>query len=282
MYNSSLVLEGGGMRGVYTAGVLDLFLDKEIEFKGVIGVSAGACTGCSFLSKQRKRAYDVMVDYLDDPRYLSIKSLLLTGNAFGSEFIFDTIPNELNLYDYEAFNNYKGRFYAVATDMKTGKPFYRPIVNMNIDLTYINASMSLPLLSKPVEIDGHQYLDGGISDSIPVKFMYDLGFKKNVVVLTRPKGYRKEKTKTLPILEKSYSEYPQLIKRMANRHLDYNNTLNLLDMWKKTGNAFVIEPSEPLVISRLEKNHTKLEALYELGYKDAYDNYDSLIEYLKI
>lgn len=282
MYKASLILEGGGMRGVYTAGVLDFFLDKNIEFDAVFGVSAGACTACSYLSKQRGRAYAVFTDYLNDDRYLSIKSLLKTGNAFGTEFIFDTIPNELNLYDYREFNKYNGRFYAVATDIVTGEAIYHPVTNLkaNGDAAYVHASMSLPLISQTVEADGKKMLDGGIADSIPIQKAYDLGYRKNIVILTQCNGYRKKKTPIIPIIEANYHNYPGIIKAMNNRHLNYNNSLNLINLLKHTNECFVIQPKEPVNISRLEKNQDKLYDLYLKGYNDARESYHDLINYL--
>ncbi len=282
MYNASLVLEGGGMRGVYTCGVLDFFLDKNIEFDCVAGVSAGACSACSYLSKQKFYGYKQMTDYLNDDRYMSIHNYLRSGNVFGTDFIFDIVPNELMNFDYKVFSNYTGRFYAVATDIETGEPVYHPITNLKIgaDTDYVKASMSLPLLANLVEVDGRKLLDGGIADSIPVKKMREIGYDKCVVIQTQYHDYWKEKNKLMPVLSRSYKNYPRLIERMGNRHIDYNNTLDYINEMKEQGKCFVIQPKEQVTISRLEKNPEKLRALYDSGYHDAQAAYDDLIAFL--
>lgn len=280
MYKGGLVLEGGGMRGVYTASVLDFFIDKDIFFENIYGVSAGICHACSYLSKQRNRAYRVMVDYLDDKRYASFYSLVTTGDYFGVKMIYDEIPNELYPYDKETFEKYKGNLYSVVTNMNTGKAEYIKLKDMDKDLIYVRASSSLPLLSRIVKVGDKEYLDGGIADSIPIKRAMEGGNKKNVVVLTQPKEYRKSKNKLLPVMKIKYKKYPNFVDAMANRHINYNNTLDMIEKEEKNGNVFVIRPSESLNITRLEKNKDKLESLYNLGFNDAKKAYDDLMKFI--
>lgn len=280
MYKGGLVLEGGGMRGVYTAGVLDFFIDKDIYFENTYGVSAGICHACSYLAKQRDRAYRVNVDYLDDKRYASFYSLVTTGDYFGVKMVYEDIPNKLYPFDKKTFEEYKGNLYSVVTNMKTGEAEYIKLKDMDKDIIYVRASSSLPLLSRIVKVDGKEYLDGGIADSIPIEKAIKDGNEKNVVVLTQPNGYRKEKNKLLPIMKIKYKKYPNFINSMANRHINYNNSLNKIKEEEEKGNVFVIRPSESLDITRLEKNKDKLEALYNLGYNDAKKAYEKLLNFI--
>ena len=281
MYNAGLVLEGGGMRGVYTAGALDFFIDKDIWFSSVYGVSAGACHACSYLSKQRKRAFNVNVDYLKDKRYASLYSLFKTGDYFGSKFVYDTIPNELSPYDYDSFNKYEGNFCCVVTNCITGRAEYLKVKDMKKDIDFIRASSSLPMISGMVEINGGKYLDGGISDSIPIKKSESDGNLKNVVILTRDGKYRKTKNKMLRVLKIKYRKYPNLVKAMAERHIKYNNTLDYIEKKEKAGGIYVIRPQKPVEIGRLEKNKEKLYEHYNEGYNDAKRHYKRLIDFLK-
>ncbi len=269
MNNIGLILEGGGMRGAYTAGVLDFFLDKNIEFGSVYGVSAGSANACSYLSKQRGRAFHVDVDYLEDKNYASAYNLLTTGNFFRTEMCYDRIPNELNPYDYETFEKYQGKFYAVVTNCITGQPEYLEIKDMKKDIEYIRASCSLPLMAEIVNIGCVPYLDGGISDSIPVRRSVRDGHNKNVIVLTRDINYRKKINELLPVIRVKYSNYPKLIEAVERRHKMYNMTIDYIKKQEEKGNVLVIRPAEPVKIGRLEKDKKKLTLLYKKGYKDA-------------
>lgn len=280
MSKLGLVLEGGGMRGIYTAGVLDFFMDKNLYTDGVIGVSAGACHACSYVSKQIGRAYRTNTDYIKDKRYMSFLSLLKTGDLFGADFVYNAIPNELDLYDYETFHNGKTKLYAVCTNLETGKAEYLQCINMKHDVIYIRASASLPLLSRIVEVDGKKLLDGGAADSIPIKKFQQLGYDKNIVVLTQCSDYRKGKNNLLPLIRKRYKKYPKFIETLANRHINYNRTLDELGVMEKRGEVFIIRPGSPVNISRLEKNVDKLKALYDQGYHDAKEQYNALMDYI--
>ena len=279
---TGLVLEGGGMRGVYTAGVLDAFLEAGIEFDSVIGVSAGACQACSFLSRQLGRAYRVNVSYLNDWRYCSVRSWIKTGELFGSRMLFDTIPNELDLFDYETYDNNRTEFRAVVTNINTGKAEYPLIEDMHDGIQWVRASSSLPMASTIVKINGNEYLDGGISDSIPVVASMDLGFEKNVIVLTQCPTYRKSPNKLIPLMKKRYARYPKLIKLMENRHEVYNRTLQIIDELKKQGKAYVIQPQQPVTIGRVEKDRSELHALYALGLEDGRRQAAAVKEFLNI
>lgn len=280
MSKLGMVLEGGGMRGVYTAGVLDFFMDQNFYPDGVIGVSAGACHATSYISKQRGRNYRVNTKYLGNKEYLSLTSLIKTGSLFGMEFMFHKIPEVLEPYDYDTFNQSTIEYIAVSTDMETGKPFYKVIKDAKNDIDYIQASSSLPLLSRPVEREGRKLLDGGVSDSIPIAYMVNRGYDKNIVVLTQCADYRKGKNNLLPIIRHNYKKYPKLVEALADRHIRYNKTLDELDRLEKEGKAFIIRPSQPVTISRVEKNLEKLQALYEEGYQDAKNQYDAMMKYL--
>lgn len=280
--NCGLVLEGGGMRGAFTAGVLDFFLDKDLSFHTCIGVSAGACHACSFLSKQRRRGLETNTDYLGDEAYCGIKSLLKTGDFFGVDMCYRKIPEELNPYDYEAFQKNPTEFYAVVTNCRTGEAEYKKITDMHRGIHYVRASSSLPLLSRTVWIQKTPYLDGGISDSIPIRKSQELGNEKNVVVLTRNRGYRKEPNRIMAAARLRYErEFPKLVARMKGRHLDYNRTLDYLYEEEKKGTVFLLCPEEPVEIGRLEKDREKLEKLYQAGYDTAEKQYKALRLFLE-
>lgn len=270
------------MKGVYTSGVLDFFLEKDVEFSTCLGVSAGICTACSYLSKQHGRGYRISVDYLKDKRYCSVYSLLTTGDLFGVQMCYEEIPDVLDPYDYEAFGRYQGKVYAVVTNVETGRPEYKRIQDVKRDIVAVRASSSLPLVSRLVEIEGGLYLDGGISDSIPIRKSIRMGNEKNVVVLTKPVGYYKKPTSPnmMRMIEHQYKKYPKVVENMAMRHIRYNKTLRYLEEQEAKGNVFVIRPQKDLKIGRIEKNREKLDALYQEGYQEAKEQYDALLAYM--
>ena len=280
MYQAGLILEGGGMKGVYTAGVLDFFLDKGIEFSSVYGVSAGACHMCSYLSKQRGRAFDVNVDYLNTRRYCSLESLLTTGDLFNVDICYHLIPEHLYPYDYEAFDRYEGRAVSVVTDIVTGRPVYFRIRDMKADIDKIRASASLPLVSRNVKIGGKLYLDGGISDSIPIRQSVIDGNRKNVVIMTKEEGYVRKPARHLGLVKARYLKYPKVYELMAERHINYNDQLEYIERQQKLGNAFVIRPKTASSVGRVEKDAEKLRALYRQGYDDAQECYGQLEHFL--
>lgn len=273
-----LVLEGGGMKGVYTAGVLDFFLEQKLEFTAVYGVSAGACTGSSFVSKQKGRGYHAMVDYLGDPNYASKRSLTKTGNYFNKEFIYRRLPDELIPFDYEAARQNPCKLYATVTNVETGTAEYHLCSDFHKDIDYVCASSSLPMLAEIQQLDGKGYLDGGLADPIPY-----VEAKKNarrcVVISTKPEGYLcvKQNSLLLRAMKLKYHKYPKLLRAIEHRHIVYNHTMKLIE---KDKNVFILRPSKSLEISRLESNKAKLEELYQLGYQDARDKYEALLEFM--
>ncbi len=279
LQNSGLVLEGGGMRGVYTAGVLEYFLEQGLEFPYVIGVSAGACIAASYLSKQNGRNKKVNIGFVRHPEYISWKNFIRKGELFGMDFVFDEIPNKHVPYDYEAFYQSNSEFVIGTTECETGKPLYfsKKDYNENM-LTVIRASSSLPLFAPTVEFKGKHLLDGGISDPIPLQKAEQDGFKKNVVVLTRNEGYYKKPARFTYFLKKKYKEYPNLCETMINRHLQYNKQTEMLEEKEKNGEIIIIRPLEPLKVSRVEKDPLKLEDLYLQGYNNAKEKFEQIIE----
>ena len=282
MINAGLVLEGGGMKGVYTAGVLDFFLDKGLEFKNVYGVSAGACTMCSYISKQRGRGRDTFVDYVGEKGYMSLHSLLTTGDIFNVGMSYDLVPNYLNPFDYETYKKFEGNAYAVVTNIETGEAEYIKIKDMHDGMDYIRASSSLPLVSRNVRIGDKLYLDGGIADSIPIKKSEADGNKKNVVILTKPVGYRRkpEGKKSLAAIKVRYLNYPKVYELMKARCDMYNDTMDYIEKQAEEGKLFLLRPQVDAQIDRLEKDKDKLNALYEEGYKETESRYEALMEYL--
>lgn len=281
MNNTSLILEGGGMRGVYSAGVLDLLLDKDININYCIGVSAGACNCVSYISKQRKRNYRVNINYINDKRYLSFSNLIKTGSAFGMNMLFNIIPNELEPFDHEAFISSGTKFLVGSTNCDTGLPEFYNIKDFNKDgYDALKASISLPLVAKVIEYDNKKLMDGGIAAPIPIQKAIEDGIEKHVVILTQHKGYRKSKSKIMPIIKRKYKNYKGLIYAMENRYKHYNDTLDLLDKLEKEGKCFIIRPSIPLEVSRFERDKNKLEAIYNRGYEDAQSLSDDLIKFL--
>lgn len=281
MYQAGLVLEGGGMKGVYTAGVLDFFLDKGIDFSAIYGVSAGACHMCSYMSKQRGRALAVNIDYLGDKNYCSVYSLLTTGDLFNANMCYSLIPDYLNPYDHEAFEKYEGRAYSVVTNIVTGRPEYLPITDLRKDIVKIRASASLPMVSRNVEIDGKLYLDGGISDAIPLQKSIIDGNRKNVVIMTKEMGYVRKPATQLPLIKAKYFKFPKVHELMRDRHINYNRQLAYIERQVQNGQAFVIRPKKVSDVGRVEKDVTKLKKLYQEGYNDAAACYEELIAYLE-
>lgn len=284
MYQAGLILEGGGMKGIYTAGVLDFFLDKDIEFSSCYGVSAGACTMCSYLSKQRKRGYHVVVDYLGQKSYCSVDSLLRTGDLFGADMCYDLIPNYLNPYDYHTYDSYEGKAYAVVTNIKSGEAEYIQLTDMHRDIIAVRASSSMPLVSRNVKINGALYLDGGIADSIPLRRSIQDGNRKNIVVMTKEEGYIRQPIgrAELALIQARYLRYPKIYEHMRSRHIVYNATVQYIEELQSRGEVFVIRPKQKSDVGRVEKDRTKLDALYEEGYRDAENCYEELVTYLSM
>ncbi|WP_423798835.1 patatin-like phospholipase family protein [Neobacillus sp. SAB-20_R2A] len=276
-----LVLEGGGMRGVYTAGVLEYFLEQEMFFPYVIGVSAGACNAASYLSKQKGRNKTVTIEYASDPRYISWKNYFKNRQIFGMDFIFDEIPNKHIPYDFDRFYQNPSEFVIGTTDCMTGEPVYYSKKDYGKDLlTVLRASSSLPFIAPEIRFKEKILLDGGISDPIPIKKAKQDGYEKNIVILTRNVGYQKKPSKFHFLADRRYPEYSGLLTALRNRYQQYNDTLNYLYEEEKNGSSFVIRPTVPLQVGRIERNPRKLEILYNQGYEDAKALKDSIIKYI--
>ena len=276
---TGLVLEGGGVRGLYTAGVLDVFLEHGIHFDGVIGVSAGAIHGCSYLSKQHGRSIRYYTKYCSDPRFMSFSSLIRTGDLVGTDFCYHEIPEKLDVYDNEAFLRNGIPFYAVCSNVETGKPEYLQMTDMFRDIEILRASASMPYVSRIVEIGGKKYLDGGSTDSIPVEAFQSMGYGKNVVILTRDSSYRK-KPELRGLAKLWYRNYPAFAQAQENRYLNYNKTLDRIMELEKEGSIFVIRPSQPPTVGRMENDPQKVRELYDLGRADALQAVDDLKKWL--
>lgn len=277
-----LVLEGGAMRGLYTAGVLDVFLDnKDIKIDTIIGVSAGALFGVNYKSRQKGRTLRYNLKYANDERYMGFKSLVKTGDIVNREFCYDEIPNKLDIFDNDTYKKTPEEFYAVVTNLDTGKPEYIKIDDAQKDLEYLRASGSMPYVSKIVQIDGKKYLDGGTSDSIPVDEMMKMGVDKVIVVLTRPLEYRKKKS-SKKISKWYYKRYPNYIDTLNNRYLMYNEEVEKVISLEKEKKIFVIRPSRLVDIKRIERDTLKLKEMYDLGVEDAKNSLKDLKNYLEI
>jgi predicted patatin/cPLA2 family phospholipase len=276
-----LVLEGGGMRGVYTGGLLEYFLENQISFPYVIGVSAGACNAASYLSKQKGRNKTVTIEYASDPRYISWKNYFRNRQFFGMDFIFDEIPNNYVPYDYDVFYNSTSEFVVGTTDCMTGEPVYfKKKEYENELLTVLRASSSLPFIAPVVRFKDKILLDGGISDPIPIKKAQQDGFVKNIVILTRNEGYLKTPSKFHFLVDRKYPEYKGLQKAIRNRYRQYNETVTYLESEEKAGNVLIIRPKQPLKVGRMERNPQRLEELYNQGYEDAKASITKLINYI--
>lgn len=279
MMKTGLILEGGAMRGIYTAGVLDVFLENQITFDGVIGVSAGAIHGCSYVSGQHGRSIRYYMKYMKNPRFMSFRSLLRTGNLVETEFAYHEIPEKLDIFDHDAFEKSSMDFYVTCTNVETGKAEYIHMDSMR-EIDYARASASMPLVSRIVEIGGMKLLDGGVADSIPVQAFQTMGYEKNVVVLTRQEGYRK-KPSNMALAKSVYRKYPAFLEAMENRYIHYNQTLELIEKLESRGKILVIRPSRDPGIGRMDKRPEKVREVYQLGCHDAQEKIEQVKKFLK-
>lgn len=278
---TGLLLEGGGMRGLYTAGILDVFMENNIKIDGIIGVSAGALFGMNYKSKQKGRVLRYNKKYAKNRDYMGFYSLLTTGNIMNEDFCFNRIVNELDPVDFETYRNSPIEFYAVVTNLETGKPEYIKLDDLENkeSLEYLRASGSMPFVSKPVIISNKKYLDGGISDSIPIEKIMSMGYDKIIVVLTRPAGYQKKKSNSM-LPKIYYKQYPKFVETIENRYKKYNEEVEKVEELEKQGKVFLIRPSKLIKIKRVEKDCDKIQEMYDLGQKDAIDNLEKLKQYL--
>lgn len=265
LINANLVLEGGAMRSMFTAGVLDTFMDEGLFFDTTIGVSAGALVGYNYVAGQRGRCAYLNLKYCCDWRALTLRSFVQTGNAYGREFNFDLIPNEFDPFPYDAYRASKMRLIAVSSNLDTGEADYHELTDPKEDIPYLISSSSMPLVSQIVEIDGKKLVDGGTCDSIPITYSLITGAKKHVVVCTHPADYVRKPEKLMPLIRKKYDDYPHFIERSQNRHVDYNRAKRALVRMHEAGLAFLICPEKPVEVSNMERDQEKLLDLYEQG-----------------
>ena len=261
-----LVLEGGAMRGLWTAGITDVMMENDIWPDGLIGVSAGAAFGCNYKSRQIGRAIRYNTQYAKDGRYSGLKSLLTTGNYFNAEFGYHIMPNQLDIFDDDAFNQNPMVFYVVCTDVETGQPIYK-VLKTTSEETYdwIRASASMPLVSKIVELEGYKLLDGGVADSIPLAYFESLGYKRNVVILTQPLGYQKAHNRLMPLMRMSLRGYPKMIEAMDKRHIMYNRQLEFVAQAEREGRCLVIRPESKIPIGHISHDPNQMRLVYEQG-----------------
>jgi len=279
---TGLVLEGGAMRGLFSAGVMDVLMEHQITFDGAIGVSAGAAFGCNYKSRQLGRVIRYNTMYAKDPRYCSLRSFLRTGDLFGADFCYHELPKKLDVFDAEAFQQNPMEFYVVCTDIQTGKAVYRKCtVADDACFEWLRASASMPLVSRVVEMDGCQMLDGGIADSLPLRYFEKLGYEKNLVILTQPAGYCKKKNRALPLIRLGFRRYPQMVKALTQRHEKYNEDLLYIEKREKEGAAFILRPQQPLSIGRIEHNPDRMRQVYEYGRDVALQSLEKIKTFLQ-
>lgn len=274
-----LVLEGGAMRGMYTAGVLDIFLDKDFWVDGIISVSAGALFGVNYPSRQKGRAIRYNKKFISDKRYISFKSLVSTGNIVNKDFAFYEVPFKYDVFDNKTFKESDIDFYVAVTNLQTAQAEYVKLIDPLAQMEVLRATSAMPYVSRPVEIDGIPYLDGAIADSIPVEQMKKLGYDKIIVILTRTLDYRKSKPMTW-IAKWFYRHYPHFADAVNQRYAMYNQQVENVIKLAEEGDIFVIRPSVDLKIKRIEKDPNKLQAMYELGMKDMQLQWKNLLDYL--
>lgn len=278
-----LVLEGGAMRGMFTAGVIDVMMENNIIFDGAIGTSAGAAFGCNYKSHQIGRVIRYNKKYCRDKRFVSLHSLITTGDLYGADFAYRELPYELDIFDTETFSSSPMEFYVTCTDLETGEAVYHKCEKGDDeDLMWMRASASLPLASRIVEVGGRKLLDGGMADSISVKYLQRLGYDRNVVILTQPIDYEKKKNKALPILKIVYKKYPNFIKALKTRHERYNETLQYIKDLEKKGEIYVIRPPHKIEVGAVEHNPEKLQKVYDIGRREAEKHLDELKRFLNI
>lgn len=279
---TALVLEGGAMRGLFSCGVTDVMMEHGVVFDGMAGISAGAVFGCNVKSGQIGRAIRYNKRYCADPRYASLRSLLRTGDLYGADFCYRELPDRLDVFDRRAFRENPMDFFVGATDVETGEIRYHPCRDGGEkDLLWMRASASMPLVSRPVEVDGYRLLDGGIADAVPLRFMREKGYDRNVVILTQPKGYRKKKSAALPLLRLALRKTPAVARAMAARHVMYNGQMEWIDALEQAGEILVIRPPEALGIHRTEKNPRELERVYQMGRREGEKRLQEVIRFLQ-
>lgn len=263
-----LVLEGGAMRGLFTAGITDVMMEAGIEPDGVIGVSAGAAFGCNIKSRQPGRAIRYNTRFANDPRYSGLRSLLKSGDYFNAEFGYHIVPKQYDIFDVETFEQNPMVFIVVCTDVLTGQAVYHRMDRVSFDeLEWLRASASMPLASKVVEVGGRKLLDGGVADSIPLEYFEHIGYDRNVVILTQPAGFVKEPNKLMPLMRLGLRRYPKMVEALAMRHEMYNRELEYVRQAEREGRCLVIPPEEKIPIGHISHDPEQMRRVYEIGRK---------------
>ena len=275
-----LVLEGGAMRGLFTAGIIDVMMEAGVEPDGLIGVSAGAAFGCNYKSRQPGRAVRYNTRFAKDLRYSGLRSLIKTGDYFNAEFGYHIVPKEYDIFDTEAFEQNRLVFVFVCTDVMTGEAVYHQMDRVTFDeLEWLRASASMPLASKVVEVGGRKLLDGGVADSIPLAYFERIGYERNVVILTQPEGYVKEPNRLMPLMRLALRKYPKMLEAMENRHLMYNQELEYVRQAEREGRCLVIRPDEKLPIGHISHDPENMRRVYEIGRRKGEKHLDQIIDF---
>ena len=275
-----LVMEGGAMRGMFTAGVIDVFMENDIDFTAAVGVSAGAAFGCNIKSRQIGRVIRYNKRFCRDKRFCSLSSLIKTGDLFGADFCYREIPEELDVFDNKAFNENPMAFYVVCTDVLTGKPVYKRLDRVDAECyLWMRASASMPMVSTPVKVEGYTLLDGGMSDAIPLRFMQEKGFEKNVVILTRPRDYVKKRA-NMSLIKAGLRQYPAMVDVMRHRHEMYAYEREFVFESERRGNTLVLCPDTALPVKQTEHDPDKLQAAYDEGRKVALRELHKIKEFM--
>lgn len=275
-----LVLEGGAMRGLWTAGVTDVMMEHHVRPDGLIGVSAGAAFGCNYKSGQAGRAIRYNTRFAHDSRYSGMRSLLTSGDYFNAQFGYHVVPFKYDIFDIEAFRQNTMEFIVVCTDVLTGKAIYHAMDHVDYDeLEWLRASASMPIVSKVVEVQGNKLLDGGVSDSIPLEYFESIGYDRNIVILTQPLGYQKEHNRLMPLIRLSLRKFPEMIRALDNRHLMYNRQLQYVAQAEREGRCLVIRPEGKIPIGHISHNPEEMRHVYEMGRAAGEQYIDRIIEF---
>lgn len=274
-----LVLEGGAMRGLFSAGAMDVMMEYGVHFDGIVGVSAGACFGCNYKSRQHGRSIRYNKQFAGDGRYCGFGSLIKTGNYYNAEFAYHIVPTQYDVFDADAYAANPMEYYVVCTDITTGKAVYKKCERFDHEmLEWIRASASMPVVSTVVEVGGLKLLDGGVSDSIPLRFFQQQGYTDNVVILTQPIDYVKRPLKTMPLVKWSLRKYPEMVAAMQNRHVMYNEQTAYVRSEEAQGRCIVIRPEAPINIGHFSINADEMQRIYELGREAALKKIDEIIK----
>lgn len=275
-------MEGGALRGLFTAGILDVLMENGVRFDGLVGVSAGAAFGCNYKSGQAGRVIRYNKRFAHEWRYCSWRSWIATGDLFGGEFCYHKMPDELDVFDKETFDSNPMEYYAVCTDVETGEAVYKRLMKCSPETyEYIRASASMPMVSNIVEVGGRKLLDGGVTDSIPLRFFQQQGYERNLVILTQPAEYQKQHNRLMPILRLWLHRYPKMIEALDKRHEMYNRQLEYVREEERKGNTYVIRPPEKLVIGHISHDENEMQGVYQMGRRVGEGRLKDIVEFLE-